>query len=190
MLDDDFDVYGADEQARLRPARRRPELDQLVAGFTAILATIGAIVSFLGGYTQNEALYHKNEAVLRKAEATDRWNYYEAKGIKEAMASFAASIVADPAKREAYAQEAARFAREREDIKQEAQGLDRQSAAADARSVRALHPHEKLAAAVTFLQIAIALASVTALTHRPWLFFCAGGAALMGCTLSVLAFLV
>jgi hypothetical protein len=190
MLDEDFEVHGAHDHAREHGVRTKPALGQQVAIFTAVLATIGAVVSFLGGYTQNEALYHKNEAVLKKAEASDQWSYYQAKSTKEAMAMFAAGISSDPKQREAYTQEAARYAREKEEIKQAAEGFEKQSAAANERSVHALHPHEKLAAAVTFLQIAIALASVTALTHRPWLLFCAAGAALMGCGLGVLAYLI
>ncbi len=37
-------------------------LAQMVAIFTAILATIGAIVSYQGGHTQNEALLHNKLA--------------------------------------------------------------------------------------------------------------------------------
>ena len=54
-------------------------LAQQVAIFTAILATVGAIVSYLGGHTQNDALYYKNEAVLKKADASNQWAYYQGK---------------------------------------------------------------------------------------------------------------
>src|SRR5258706_308359 len=50
-------------------AREGVGLAQMVAMFTAVLATLGAIVSYLGGHTQNEALLLKNQAGLEKAAA-------------------------------------------------------------------------------------------------------------------------
>jgi hypothetical protein len=38
-----------------------------MAIFTALLSTIGAIISYQGGATQNEAMMFKNEAVLQKS---------------------------------------------------------------------------------------------------------------------------
>lgn len=185
-----FHVHGAHDHELEHRAQHGPGLAQQIAIFTAILATVGAVVSFLGGHTQNEALYHKNEAVLKKTEASNQWNYYQAKSQKEALARFAASIVADPEKAEFYKKEAVRYAREKDEIKLEAERFEKQSAAANDRSQQALHPHEKLAVSMTFLQIAIALASVTALTNKRWLLYGAGGAALVGCGLGVFAYLV
>ena len=42
-----------------------------VAVMTAILATIGALISYQGGATQNSALLYKNEAAIKKTEAFD-----------------------------------------------------------------------------------------------------------------------
>lgn len=61
-------------------------LAQLVAIFTAVLATIGAIARYQGGHTQNEALLHKNDAVLKKTEAANQWSYCQAKGTKQNLA--------------------------------------------------------------------------------------------------------
>jgi hypothetical protein len=43
-----------------------------------------------------------------------------------------------------------------------------------------MHPHHKLAQAMTLIQIAISLASITVLTRRKWLFVVAGVAAAGG----------
>src|SRR6476469_8781155 len=77
-------------------------LGQQVAIFSAVLATVGAIVSFFGGDTQNKAMLFKNEAVLERAEATDQWNFYQAKSLKQNMAEVAAASVADPRVAEKY----------------------------------------------------------------------------------------
>jgi len=183
-------VHGAHDHELEHKAKHGDGLAQRIAIFTAILATVGAIVSFLGGHTQNQALYYKNNAVLKKAEASDQWNYYQAKSQKESLAKFAASIINDPEKQTFYKQEAERYAKEKEEIKLKAEAIEKESAESNKQSEEALHPHEKLAVSMTFLQIAIALASVTALTNKRWLLYGAGMAALLGCGLGVFAYLV
>src|SRR5258708_14350386 len=85
-------------------------LGQRVAIFTAVLATVGAIVRFFGGDTQNTALLKKNEAVLERAEASDQWNFYQAKSMKQNLAELAAAINTDPKKIEFYQSEVKRYA--------------------------------------------------------------------------------
>jgi hypothetical protein len=162
-------------------------LGQRIAIFTAILATVGAIVSYLGGHTQNEALYYKNEAVLRKTQASNQWNYYQAKSMKQNLAEFAAGLAGDPAKSEKYLAEAKRYSEEKKAIQKEAEQLEAESKAFSERAEHALHPHEKLAMSMTLLQIAIALASITVLTKKDWLLWGAGASALAGVAVGVVA---
>jgi len=88
-------VHGPHDHAVEHEAHKS-ELGQRVAIFTAVLATVGAIVSFFGGDTQNKALLYKNEAVLERAEASDQWNFYQAKSMKQNLAELAAAINPDP----------------------------------------------------------------------------------------------
>src|ERR1019366_4557339 len=53
---------------------------------TGILAALAAIASLRAGATVNEALVLKTEATRLQAEASDQWAYYQAKGIKGAIA--------------------------------------------------------------------------------------------------------
>lgn len=190
MSEHGIHVHGAHDHELEHLAQHGDNLAQRIAIFTAVLATIGAVVSFLGGHTQNEALYHKNNAVLKKAEASDQWNFYQAKSQKESLAKFAATIITDPEKQAFYRKEADRYSKEKEEIKLKAEAFEKESLTADKRSEESLHPHEKLAVSMTFLQIAIALASVTALTRKRWLLYGAAGAALVGCGLGVLAYFI
>lgn len=153
---------------------------QWVAIFTAILATIGAIVSYQGGHTQNEALYYKNEAVLKKADASNQWAYYQAKGTKQNLAELAEALANDPEKKAKYAAEVARYRGEKDEIKKAAEAFEKQSVAADEKSQHALHPHDKLAQSMTFIQIAISLAAICVLTRRRWMLGMAGAAAAVG----------
>ncbi len=164
-------------------------LGQQVAIFTAVLATVGAVVSFFGGDTQNKAMLYKNEAVLKKTEASNQWNYYQAKSTKQNLAEFAAGIATNPASVEKFQAEAKRYAGEKEGIRKQAEALEKQSKEANDHSEHALHPHHFLAISMTLLQIAIALASITVLTQRRWLLYGAGASALAGSVLGVIAWL-
>ena len=179
-------VHGAHDHAVEHEAHKGG-LGQQVAIFSAVLATVGAIVSFFGGHTQNDALIHKNNAVLKKAEASDQWAFYQAKSMKQNIAELAAITVSDPQKQAFYAAEAKRYAVEKKDIEAKAKALDKESDESNELSKHALHPHEKLAMSMTLLQIAIALASITVLTQKRWLLVGAGVAAIGGAALGIIA---
>ena len=179
-------VHGAHDHA-LEHEAHKGGLAQQIAIFTAVLATVGAIVSFFGGDTQNKALLYKNEAVLKRAEASDQWNYYQAKSMKQNLAELAASISADPAKADAYRKEAQRYAGEKKEIEKQARALEAEALQFSAKSQHALHPHHLLSISMTLLQIAIALASITVLTQKRWLLGGAAVSALAGAVLGIVA---
>jgi hypothetical protein len=164
-------------------------LGQQVAIFTAILATIGAIVSYQGGHTQNEALYFKNEAVLKKTDAANLWSFYQGKSTKQNLAELSESLATTPELKAKYAADVARYKVEKEDIKKQAEAKEALSLDADKKSETALNPHNKLAQAMTYIQIAISLASICVLTRKRWMFGLAGAAAAVGLVWWGLAFL-
>src|SRR5690242_13678 len=57
-----------------------------IALTTALFAALAAIASLEAGGTVNEALALKTEATRLQAEASDQWSYYQAKGLKAAVA--------------------------------------------------------------------------------------------------------
>ncbi|MEG8033034.1 DUF4337 domain-containing protein [Sphingomonas aurantiaca] len=189
-MDDDFDVRGLHEQLSEERAAKGEAFDQRIALFTAVLATLAAVTSFLGGHTQNEALLHKNEAVLIKAQASDAWGYYQAEDLKRHIAQMEVDLAppgVDAARMATQRADIARYKARGAALKREATALDARSAAADLDPDKALRPHTKLALAVTAIQVAIALASITALTGRRWLLWVAGAAALVGALLAGMA---
>jgi hypothetical protein len=179
-------VHGAHDHAVEHEAHKGG-LGQQVAIFSAVLATVGAIVSFFGGDTQNRALLAKNDAVLERAEASDQWNFYQAKSQKQNLAEIAASLATDPRKIEFYQSEAKRYAGEKKEIEKQAKKHEENYKRFNAQSEQALHPHHFLAISMTLLQIAIALASITVLTQRRWLLYGAGLSALGGALLGIVA---
>jgi hypothetical protein len=187
---EEYEVPSHHEHQLEHEASHGPGLSQQIAIFTAILATLGAIISYQGGHTQNEALYYKNDAVLNRSLAADQWAYYQAKGIKEQMAEAQAENATDPARAAAFKDKAQKYAADKEDIKKKAEEFDRKAEEANTHSEHALHPHEKLALAMTLIQIAISAASITALTRKKWLFGLAALSAAGGVAIWILAFVM
>lgn len=134
---------------------------------TGILAALAAIASLRAGATVNEALVLKTEATRLQAQASDQWAYYQAKGIKGAIAqsemnSWTALGKPVPA---ALSPEPARYTAQQDTIRRAAMQLekdrDRRSAEADV----LLEQHHRFAASVALFQIAIALGAIAALTR-------------------------
>jgi hypothetical protein len=181
-------VHGAHDHAVEHEAHKGG-LGQQVAIFSAVLATVGAIVSFFGGDTQNKAMLYKNEAVLERAHATDLWNFYQAKSVKQNLAEVAAATASDPKVVEKYRAEAERYKKEKADVEKDAREHEEAYKRWNEKSEHALHPHHYLSLSMTLLQIAIALASITVLTQKRWLLYGAAVSALGGAILGVVAWM-
>jgi len=152
-----------------------------IALTTAVFAACAAVASLQAGATVNEALLLKTEATRHQAEASDQWTYYQAKGIKAAVqdASRAAWLAAGKEAPAAFAQTAARYAREQEDIQKDARAQERIRDEKSAEADRLLARHHGFANAVALFQIAIALGAVAALSRARIVWF---GSLLVGLT--------
>lgn len=168
-------------------AEHGDRLAHRVALFTALLATVGAIISFMGGHSINKALYYKNEASVKKTEAANQWSYFQAKAQRENLAILAAEVVSDPQKQARYRADAERYAKEREEVRVRAEGFEKEFRETDLHAESELRPYERFGLSIALLQIAIALASITVLTRRNWLMYVAAGAALLGSGIGLLA---
>ena len=162
----DHELEHAAEHAHHEPGGLAGRL----AVLTAILATIGACFGYMGGLTQANAGLYKNNAAIKKTEAADKWNYYQAKANKQNLAELASEIVVAEDKRAKYVEKAARYDKEKADIKTEADKLEAESTEWDEKSEHELHMHHRWAQATTALQVSIALAAIALLTKRRWMF--------------------
>lgn len=141
---------------------------RITALATAILAAVTAVVSLRAGSTVNEALVLESEATQLQARASDQWAYYQAKGIKGAVAANAASayVANGRAAPDSLISLSARYAREQGDIQTEAKKLEEERDAKVAEASQLLAQHHHFAYAVALLQVAIALGAVAALTRQ------------------------
>lgn len=176
-MSEEYEVHGQHDHA-VEHAAHSESLGRNVAMFTAVLATIGAIISYQNGSSESLGLEHKNEAILKKAEASDQWAYYQAKGIKEVIVAHAPG--ASDAERQVLVAEAKRYATEKSDIEKKARDFEVESHAADLASGRAFKPHHHLAQALALVQVSIAMAALTVLTRQRWLLLVAGASAVSG----------
>jgi len=189
-MSEEYEVPAPHEHHVEHEAHLGVGLSQQVAIFTAVLATLGAVVSYLGGHTQNEALYYKNDAVLNRTLAADQWAYYQAKAIKLELAQTQAEATTDTVRAAEWQARITKYTQEKDEIRAKAEALDAAAEKSNHQAEHALHPHERLALAMTLIQIAISAASITALTRRRWLFGLAGVSAVAGLVVWVLAFAV
>jgi hypothetical protein len=139
-----------------------------IALTTALLAALAAIASLLAGSTVNEALVLKSEATRLQAQASDQWAYYQAKGIKAAVAGSTASafVAAGRPVPDTLKNAAARYTLQQKDIADKARELEKERDAKDAEAGGLLGRHHWFAYSVAMLQVAIALGAVAALTRR------------------------
>jgi hypothetical protein len=125
-----------------------------VALSTALLAVVAAVAALLAGHAANEA-------VLEQIEASDKWNHYQSKSIKETVLSSKTALLAAFDKRiEAKdSQKLAEYSKDMEEIKTEAE-------AKEAESSKHMQQHVILSRGVTLFQIAIALSAIAVLTKK------------------------
>jgi hypothetical protein len=188
MSEDGFHIHAEHDHVIEHDAQHGHGLSQYVAIFTAVLSTLGAIIGYQGSSTQNEAMLYKNEAVLKRAQATDQWNFYEAKAQKQHLMELAQDLA--PKDKKAYYQaQIDKYNEDKKKILADAQALEEATKQANEESESLMRPHHRLALAMTLTQIAISLASITALTRQRWLFGAAITAATGGCALWGFAFL-
>jgi hypothetical protein len=158
-----------------------------IAVMTAVLATAGALMSYQGGATQANATLFKNNAAIKKTEASNQWNYYQAKSSKQNLSELGLTLTNLPDKQDFYQKEIARYKKEKDEIKVEAEKLEAQARSWDEQSEAQLHIHHRWAQATTALQISIALSAIALLTRRDWLVYGVYAVAGLGAVLGGLA---
>lgn len=186
---EEFEVPSPHEH-RVESAAESPgdTLAQRIALMTAIIATVAAFISYQSGSAQNQAMFLKNESILKQAEASDQWAFFQAKSMKAQLAADFAVVATGPQDKARFAAEQEREDKERADIRAEATKLQAESRELGRKSEARLRPHERLSLALTFLQIAIALAAITVLTRKKWLLWGASASAAIGVGAAVTAF--
>ncbi len=189
MSNEEFHVHGVHDHA-IDHATAHGDSDTLagrVAVLSAVLATLGALMTFAGGDTQAKAQLFKNTASITKTKANDEWNYYQAKGVKHNLAQFGADNATRPDRIEAYKSEAERYRKEQDEIKAKADKLEEEVKTWEEKSDEQMHLHHRWAVGATAMQIAIALSAIVLLSRKTWLLYGVGLVALTGLAFGAMA---
>jgi Domain of unknown function (DUF4337) len=186
MSDDHFHVHAPHDHVLEGAGHHEDVFSGRIAVMTAILSTIGALLSYQSGATQNQAMMYKNDASILKTEASDKWNFYQAKSNKQNLAELA-MIVAPSSKSIFYSDEIKRYKAEKEVVKKEAEYFEKKVKESEELSDGAMHIHHRWAQAMTIIQISISLSAITLLTRRKWLAWVSCGMAALGLIISLVA---
>ena len=90
-MSEGFEVKGPHEEV-LEGGEKGEGFNNRLAVMTAVMATVGALLSYEASVTLGEAIIFKNEASIRKTEASNQWNYFQAKSNKQNLAELAAKL--------------------------------------------------------------------------------------------------
>lgn len=131
---------------------------------TAIIAIVTALAGLYESQITSKTILTKNEAVLYQSQASDQWNFYQAKSVKSHIYTVNAEVFPDKA--EDFKKKVDTYKKEQEEIKSEAIKLEGLKELRNKESDYYYHKHHILGFAITFLQISIALASISALTRN------------------------
>ena len=144
-----------------------------IALTTALMAALGAVAALRAGDTVNRALVLKTDAGRLQAEASDQWAFYQAKGIKGHVIETSRAMWLAAGKTPPQDVEASvnRYAAEQKDIEKLAREKEHQRDEASRQADELLERHHHFANSVAFVQVAIALGAVAALTHARLLWF-------------------
>jgi hypothetical protein len=130
-----------------------------VALSSAIMAVLAAISALLAGH-------HANEGVLEQIQAGDRWSYYQAKGIKGNVLETKVDIL-----RELGKPTNAEDSKKLEEYKNEQKEIEKEAHESEHSSDQHMSRHNVFARTVTMFQIAIAMAAISVLSKRKWLWY-------------------
>jgi hypothetical protein len=147
-----------------------------VALTSAILAVLAALAALLAGH-------RANEGVLEEIQAGDRWSYYQSKGIKASVLQTKIELLREleRAPKPDDVAEVARYHDEQKKIEDEARELEHSSD-------RNMSIHNVFARTVTLFQIAIAMAAISVLARRRWVWLVGMGLSALGVASMLQAF--
>ncbi len=131
---------------------------------TAIIAIVTALAGLYESQITAKTILSKNEAVLYQSQASDQWNYFQAKSVKGHIYAVNAELY--PEKADDFKKKVITYKKEQDEIKAEALRLEELKEHSNHESEHFYHKHHILSFAITFLQISIALASISALTRN------------------------
>lgn len=136
------------EEIQERAEERKEKWILFVALSTAVMAVLAAVAGLLAGH-------HANEALIERVKASDQWNLYQSKSLKQEIAVNTDLIMHT----QDHSAAIAKYDKDKADAMKDAREAEKESEGH-------LAKHVPLASAVTAFQIAIAISAIAILTRR------------------------
>jgi hypothetical protein len=136
------------EEIQERAEERKEKWILFVALSTAVMAVMAAVAGLLAGH-------HANEALIERVKASDQWNLYQSKSLKQEIAISTDLIMHT----QDHSAAIAKYDKDKADAMKDAREAEKESEGH-------LAKHVPLATAVTAFQIAIAISAIAILTRR------------------------
>ena len=162
-----------------------PVVPLTIAGMAVIAAILGSLESASAA----RAIVAQSSAAVLQGEATDSWSFYQATSIKKNLYELFADAPGTPDP-EALRTKAKKYDSDQAGIEQRAREQEKNVKAQEELSDRAMEQHHHLILATTAVHLAIALASVSLLMSRRWLFHSSFVALIVGIGIGIWAMLV
>ena len=187
MSDSPFEELEAREGAERAEESAKDKLNSKVTLTIAIMAVLAAIGASIETTEGDRTIVAKNDAVLQQNQATDQWNEYEAKSVKKSLYALAADQ--GGAKAGAYAKVAAQNTLDQKQISSVAKGFEAKRKVYG--EIAEVHErrHGRLTIASTLLHMAIAIATLAIILHKPWPWYAALALTAAGLMLGVWAYM-
>ncbi len=135
----------------------------------AVLAVIAATVGSLETIETAAAIGDKNAAVLLQDRVTDHWNFYQAKSLKKHLYTIGAANGGPSA--ENFKKQAEKYGLDENELLAKGEALERQTEEKLKDGEHHEHRHHILTISVTFLHVAIAIATIAIIVRGqrwPW----------------------
>jgi hypothetical protein len=149
----------------------------------AVVAVLAALANLMSAHRATQALVAKNDAIVAFSHASDSYNYYEAKSIKQEV--YKASILVvnghNPAAQKIVDHEESTKAA----VLAKARTYEHDADEFDTQSERLQHSHETLEIGVMFLEVAIVILSISSIAGTLVLPIIAAASALAGIGFSI-----
>ncbi len=170
----------------MQPAHHA-EANRWVPISAAILAVFAALVTLLTNQHASQALDAKSDAIIAVSRAADIYNEYEADSIKQHgyEALIAAGVTVDPKRLATLQAVADEQKAKKKPLLVKARAFEEQAKVDEERSNHLLHVREHLEIAVTLLEVAIVLVSISAVAKAPFLPIVAALAAAGGVVMTI-----
>lgn len=187
------------EEAEHAEHAAHDDFNRNVAMTMAIIAAVLAAITMLSHRSHTETLRLQTLANIRHTQASDMWNYYQAKNIRNheytSFLEMTSALAKDPAgaeRRKAaekkWADQVEKYKTELPEIEGKARALEKEADGFQKQSESVHHQADRFDLGELGVELGLVLASLAVLTRRKWFWLGGAGFAVLGTVVAISAF--